>query len=137
MRDTVIAIVDDDEAVRGSLQLLLQSLGWQTTVFDSAEHFQSHLEGIGVPGCLLLDLDMPGMNGADLLEDLAVKRPSLPVVVISGLSDSPLAARARRSGALDVLSKPFDADVLKRSIERALSRGVQRSVQEGGLAAGA
>lgn len=129
MKDTVVAIVDDDEAVRGSLQLLLQSLGWQAQAFDSAERFLAGLPAAGAPDCLLLDLNMPGMNGADLLDRLAVSQPTLPVIVISGRTDSPLAMRARKSGAEDVLDKPFQEQTLKDAIERSLASGAVRKAR--------
>jgi FixJ family two-component response regulator len=134
MKDTVITIIDDDESVRGSLQMLLQSMGWPASVYDSAEQFLAELPAAGVPDCLLLDLNMGGMNGADLIEELALRQPQLPVVIMTACSDSSLALRARKAGAQDILGKPFNVGVLQDSIERALVCGARRKLRSVGIA---
>ncbi|MDR3417465.1 MAG: response regulator [Nevskia sp.] len=120
MNDTVIHIVDDDEAVRSAMRLLLRSYGWRSRAFASAEEFLEALVE-EVPDCLLLDLNMPGMNGAELLEVLGTRRSAVPVIVVTGEGSSALAARARGAGAEAVLDKPFSEEDLKASIDRILA----------------
>ncbi|MDR3416510.1 MAG: response regulator [Nevskia sp.] len=117
----MIHIVDDDEPVRTALSLLLRSFGWQASAFGSARAFLESLRQGDMPDCLLLDLNMPGMNGAELMEALASMRVWVPVIIMTGQRDSPLEARARRAGAREVLNKPFGDEELKASIERALA----------------
>lgn len=106
-----IYIVDDDAAVRSALSLLAHSVGWNPQSFPSAESFlQSYEPKAG--GCLLLDLDMPGMGGADLCEWLQANDQSLPVVIVTAHQDTHLAARAMKAGAHTVMPKPVDGDAL-------------------------
>lgn len=121
MKQPVIDIVDDDEAVRSATFLLLSSYGWRARAFASAEQFLETLKLGSAPDCLLLDLNMPGMNGAELLEKLAVRQSALPVIVITGMRDAQLIARARKAGARDVLDKPFREKELKASVDRVLA----------------
>ncbi len=123
MRDAMIHIVEDDEAVRSALHLLMRSFGWCVCTYDSAEAFLENSVQSSAPDCLLLDLDLPGMNGAELVEALAAKQSEVPVIVLTGQRDSQLAARARRAGALEVLEKPLFGEKLIGSIERALADG--------------
>lgn len=120
MSDKLIDIVDDDDAVRSSLRLLLKSCGWRTRTFGSAGEFLGNLAE-EFPDCLLLDLNMPGMNGAELLENLAGQCRQVPVIVMTGHPDSQLVTRARLAGARVILHKPFDAEVLTAFIERISS----------------
>ena len=115
-----IYIVDDDEAVRVAVCLLLRSFGWKTRSFASAPDALVALQSQR-PDCLLLDLNMPGMNGAELLEALMACHLDIPTVAVSGLRDSPLVDRVRAAGVNEMLAKPFDDVELKLSIERALS----------------
>jgi len=114
-----ICIVDDDEAVRGALRLLVRSFGWQARSFSSAREFLEALPE-GKPDCLLLDLNMPEMNGAELQERLASQGISIPVIVITGQKDLKLLARSRAAGARALISKPFQDEELKACIEQAL-----------------
>lgn len=116
----VIFIVDDDEAVRLALTMLIESCGWKAQAFTSAAEFLAASARNGRSHCLLLDLDMPGMNGAELLERLAADGRWLPTIVVSGFADSPLAARARRAGVRAVLKKPFNDQLLIGHLREAL-----------------
>ena len=113
----VIYIVDDDDAVRFALSLLVETCGWEARSFRSAEEFKAaYREDAGV-SCLVLDLNMPGLTGADLLESFD---PRIPVIVVTGNADSLLAERVRRTGVRAVLSKPFSDQILLGHIREAL-----------------
>lgn len=121
--EPVIYIVDDDASVRAGASFLMQSRGWKTRDFGSAEDFLSAYAP-GQPGCLLLDLHMPGMNGVDLQRELAARGIDIPIIVITGQIDDPLAVRAEEAGALAVIAKPFrQADILPK-IQVALGQTV-------------
>lgn len=116
----LVFIVDDDEAVRSATRLLARSFGWNARAFGSAQEFLDALPQ-GQPDCLLLDLNMPDMNGVELQMVLAARGIRIPIVVITGQRDSPLAARAQAAGASALLAKPFYDEDLKTSVERALA----------------
>lgn len=116
----MIHIVDDEEPVRLALRLLLRSYGWSAKGFSSAGEFLQALAGSDIPDCLLLDLNMPGMSGAELLEEMAGRRIEIPTIVITGRQDPELINRALRAGAVQVLSKPLRDEELKASIDRVL-----------------
>lgn len=118
--DATVYIVDNDEAVRDSLAALLATHGWQTETFDSAAAFLARYRG-GSPGCLLLDVRMPGMTGLELQQVLAAQRVLLPVIIITGHGDIPMAVKAMKLGAVDFLEKPFSNDALLHTIEQALA----------------
>lgn len=113
-----VCVVDDDEAVRDSMRILLESLGMEVTDFRSATDFLAQ-DGETDVGCLLLDLHMPGMTGLELLEHLRDEGTRLPTIIITGRSDPVLRERAIRAGALALLDKPVDGDLLVSSLERA------------------
>lgn len=116
-----VFIVDDDVAVRNAVTLLVQSLGLRPQAYDSAEAFlQAYNPASG--GCLVLDLYMPGMNGVELQHELVARGIKIPVIVITAFKDDPLIRRAREAGARTVLTKPFQQQVLLRSIESALEQ---------------
>jgi len=115
----IVYIVDDDEAVRHSLGLLLQSVGLTTLSFSSASSF---LDGYDAaqPGCLILDVRMPDMSGLDLQQVLSDKGINIPTIIITGHGDIPLAVRAMKAGAMDVIEKPFNDQTLLDSINKAV-----------------
>jgi two-component system response regulator FixJ len=114
-----IFIVDDDEAVRGALRMLVTSFGWNARAYASGQEFLDALPQ-AAPDCVLLDLNMPGMTGADVQEVLHARGLQVPVILITGHGDPQLISRARAAGAGELLSKPFHEDELKHCIERAL-----------------
>lgn len=119
-RQAVVFVVDDDDAVRNSLRLLLKSAGFHTTVFASAQDFLANWKD-DQPGCLVLDVRMPGMSGLELQEELNRRGAIIPVIFISGHADVPMAVEAIQHGAFDFLQKPFgDQDLIDR-IQRALA----------------
>jgi FixJ family two-component response regulator len=116
-----VCIVDDDEAVRGSLRLLLKTLGVPALAYGSAQEF---LAGFDPQrrGCLVLDIRMPGMSGLELQQELNVRGALVPIIFITGHGDIPMAVEAMQQGAMDFLQKPFrDQDLLDR-INRALEK---------------
>lgn len=118
---STVFIVDDDEAVRDSLSWLMQSVGLNTETFASADAF---LRGFGEdrPGCLLLDIRMPGMSGLELQGVLEERGFRLPLIVISGHADVPMAVRALKAGAFDFVEKPFNDQLLLDTVQRAIEQ---------------
>lgn len=123
MTKPIVHIIDDDEGVRQSLTFLLESAGFMTRSYDSAASFLSCLPGVN-QGVVLTDVRMPNMTGLDLLGRLKEEACSLPVVVMTGHGDIPMAVEAMKAGVMDFLEKPFDDDALLRSINAALAARV-------------
>jgi FixJ family two-component response regulator len=116
-----IFVVDDDAAVRRSLTRLLRSAGWNTEAFSSADDLLERAPA-GEPGCVLLDVQMPGMNGLELHARMAEAGISLPVVFLSGKGDIPMSVHAMKHGAVDFLVKPVEEDVLFQALDQAIKR---------------
>ncbi|HVW71503.1 MAG TPA: response regulator [Steroidobacteraceae bacterium] len=126
-RQPTISVVDDDAAARSSLRLLLKSLGLAATAYDSAAAFlASHSPQ--QPGCLLLDIRMPGMSGLELQEELNRRGSLTPIIFITGHGDVPMAVEAMQHGAFDFLQKPFRDQELLDRVQRALAK--DRSVRD-------
>lgn len=117
---SLIVVIDDHESVRTSLKALLESNGLAVKDYPSAV---AYLADHGDGDCLLVDLRMPQMTGLELQQELNKRSSPVPLIVISGHGDVPLAVQAMRAGAFDFLEKPFDDDVLLDSIHRALAEG--------------
>ena len=115
-----IFIVDDDEGVRESLQALLEAEGFAAETFASASAFLAG-DTAARPACLIADIRMPDMDGLELQEELVRRKAGLPVIVVTGHGDVPLAVRAMKAGAIDFLEKPYDETVLLGSLRRALA----------------
>ena len=114
-----IAIVDDDEAVREATKTLVRSLGYNASMFASAEEFLNS-EQFGNTSCLITDLQMPGLSGIDLQDRLIASGHRIPVIFITGFPDDTARTRAMKAGAVCFLSKPYDADQLLGYIDKAL-----------------
>ncbi len=121
-------VVDDDASVRGALARLLHSAGYQTETFASAEGFLAESR-FDAPGCIILDVRMPGLNGLELQQTLAAADRQLPIVFITGHGDVPMSVRAMKAGAEDFLPKPFDDEELLKAVAQALNRS-QREQNE-------
>ncbi len=115
----MVFVVDDDEAMRDSMRYLFESVNLPCKVFASAHDFLEFLDR-RLTGCVLLDIRMPGMSGMELLENLKGQGIQLPVIVITGHGDVPLAVRAIKQGAFDFLQKPFSAQALLDRVYAAL-----------------
>ena len=118
----MVHIVDDDSALRSSLQLLMKSEGIPSLVYESAEHFLDSYDQ-SRPGCLLADVRMPGMNGLELHSFLKKQHSPLPVIIMTGHGDIPMAVQAMKAGALDFLVKPFNNDELIHRVRECLMEG--------------
>src|SRR3954447_16214069 len=117
----MVHVIDDDEAVRESLAFLLGTAGIDVQTYDSATAFLDVAAKIKA-GCVITDVRMPELSGIDLLRRLQELRLSIPVIVITGHGDVPLAVEAMKIGALDFLEKPFDDEVLLASVRSALNQ---------------
>ena len=126
-RQPVISVVDDDAAARSSLRLLLKSLGLAANAYESAAHFLASHDP-QQPGCLLLDIRMPGMSGLELQDELNRRGSLTPIIFITGHGDVPMAVEAMQHGAFDFLQKPFRDQELLDRVQRALSK--DRSVRD-------
>jgi len=122
---TTVVVVDDDASVRRGLERLLGCAGYNVESFASARDFLARGD-YDRPGCLVLDVRMPGQSGLDLHRVLVESHHDIPVIFITGHGDIPMAVRAMKAGAVDFLPKPFDAQALLDAIERALVKGRQR-----------
>lgn len=124
----VVCVVDDDEAVRDSLQILLETMGYVVHAFESGPDF---LDACGAleAGCVLLDVRMPRMSGMEVQTRLSEIKSALPVIIVTGHGDVTMAVQAMRAGAADFIEKPFQEDALIRSVEHALTLAAQAQRQ--------
>jgi two-component system response regulator FixJ len=125
----MVFIVDDDEAVRDSLGLLLKAAGLASRCYESAEAFLEDFDA-GEYGCLVLDIRMPGMGGLALQTVLQERNVNLPIVFITAHADVPMAVEAVRRGAVDFIQKPFDDEALVDKVTGALASSVRRHEEE-------
>jgi two-component system response regulator DctR len=125
-RKPVVCVVDDDEAMRDSIACLLESVDLPSRQFADARSFIEFCDA-RLQGCILLDIRMPGMSGMELLEHLKTNGIALPVIIITGHGDVPLAVRALKLGAFDFVQKPFSANDLLDRVRAALLQVEQDS----------
>jgi len=116
-----VYVVDDDEAVRDSLQWLLEGKDYRVRCFDSAETFLSRYDPREV-ACVLVDIRMPGISGLELQDRLIERKSPLPIVFITGHGDVPMAVNTMKKGAMDFIQKPFKEDELVSLVERMLDQ---------------
>jgi FixJ family two-component response regulator len=119
----VVFVVDDDVSVRESLELLIHSAGWKAETFASAQAFLSHPR-VHAPSCLVLDVNLPDLNGLELQKSVADDRLDMPIIFITGYGDVPMTVQAMKAGAIEFLMKPFSDDVLLNSIQQAIERSL-------------
>lgn len=119
--DAAVYVVDDDASVRKAMTRMFTSLGFQVASFGTAREFLDY-QREDVPGCLLLDIQMPGQTGIELQEELVEHGVDLPVVFMTAHGDIPLTVTAMRSGAVDFLPKPVDEQQLVRTVQQAIER---------------
>jgi two-component system response regulator FixJ len=121
----LVYVIDDDPAMRDSLDFLLESVGLKARLFDSAVSFLETLPALG-PGCIVSDVRMPNLDGLELLRRLRETGKSFPTIIMTGHGDIPLAVEAMKLGAIDFIEKPFEDDRLIEAIKAALSGAAQR-----------
>src|ERR1019366_1694312 len=122
-----VIVIDDDDAVRSALRLLFKSIGLPVLVHASAQEFLSHYV-LDQPGCLVVDVRMPGMSGLELQQQLNLRGAIIPVIFITGHGDVPMAVAAMKDGAFDFVQKPFrDQDLIDR-VQRALAKDQENRV---------
>jgi FixJ family two-component response regulator len=117
----IVFVVDDDVSVRKSLELLIDSAGWQPETFASAQEFLS-CPRVLAPSCLVLDVTLPDLNGLELQKRIAADRTDMPIIFISGYGDVPMTVQAMKAGAVEFLTKPLGGDVLLSAIQDAIER---------------
>lgn len=127
--ESMVHVIDDDEAVRDSLKFLLESAKFQTRTYESAVEFLSMLPEIK-NGCIVTDIRMPGLTGIELLKELNAQGKKLPVIVITGHGDVPLAVEAMKSGAIDFLEKPCSDEAMLSAVQSALSSAANLASRE-------
>ena len=132
--DDMVHVIDDDEAMRKSLAFLLRTAKVEVQTYESALVFLENLPQIK-SGCIVTDVRMPGMSGIDLLKHLRQLKSVMPVIVITGHGDVPLAVEAMKEGAVDFLEKPFDDEVLLSAIRSALAERATDAERQAGRAA--
>ena len=129
----VVFVVDDDPSMQRSLDTLLRSVGLEVRLFSAAQEFmRAHRPD--APGCLVLDVRLPGMSGLAFQEELAKAGVALPVIFITGHGDVPMTVRAMKAGAAEFLTKPFDDQVLLDAIHAAIDRDRARRADAASLA---
>ena len=117
----IVFVVDDDVSVRESLEPLIRFAGWQPEVFASAKDFLSRPRELA-PSCLVLDVNLPDLNGLDLQRQIAADRLDMPIIFLTGYADVRMTVQAMKGGAVEFLIKPFDDEVLLTAIRNALER---------------
>ena len=127
MRDPIVHLIDDDQAVRVSLAFVLEMNDLPAAIYGSAEDFLAIADTVAT-GCVVTDVRMPRMSGLDLVRRLKARGIALPVIVITGHGDVPLAVEAMRAGVVDFIEKPFDDEVLLSAIRMALDVKVETDV---------
>jgi len=119
--DSIVYVVDDDSSVREAIKSLIMSVGLRVETFGTAQEFLKSTR-LDAPGCVVLDVRLPGLSGLDLQRELAAHGIDLPVIFITGHGDIPMSVRAMKAGALEFLTKPFRDQDLLDAIQQALER---------------
>ena len=131
--DGVVFVVDDDAPMRESLKNLIRSVGLRVEAFASAQEFLRRTRP-DVPGCLVLDVRLPGLSGLDLQQRMAAADSAIPIIFITGHGDIPMTVQAMKAGAVEFLTKPFRDQELLDAIQQALARDRQAREQRAQLA---
>jgi two-component system response regulator FixJ len=127
--DAVVHLIDDDDAVRQSLSFMLSASGYAVRVYESAQLFLDAVPTLQ-PGCIVTDVRMPGIDGMELQRRLKALNVTMPLIVITGHGDVPLAVQAMKEGAVDFLEKPFNDELLLSSIRIAVGRHALDAARE-------
>ena len=118
-----VHVIDDDQAMRESLDFLLGVQGFSVALYSSAAEFLAALPGLPAEDCILSDISMPGMSGIELVRRLKERGARLPIILMTGHADVPMAVEAMKAGISDFIEKPFAQDVLLDAVRTALTRG--------------
>lgn len=129
LQNQLVAIIDDDESVRLGLGALVRSLGWSVRLFDSAEAYLEACDSCR-PGCVVSDVQMPGMSGIELQELLAARGNCAPFIIMTAFPQEALRRRAERAGAICFLAKPFDSSAIIACLETALARHAGQDINQ-------
>lgn len=129
--EATVFVVDDDAAMRESLRFLVESVGLDVETFERAEDFLARYDP-ELPGCLILDVRMPEVSGLELQERLAEYGSGLPIIMVTGYGDVPMAVRAMRNGAVDFIEKPFSDQHLIDRVQEAIARDRLRRTERKG-----
>jgi len=119
LTDTVVLVVDDDPSMRRAIALLMESEGLQVEAFATAAEFLA-FKRPDIPACLILDVNLPDLNGLDLQTELAESRTPIPIIFITGYGDIPQTVRAMKAGAVEFLTKPFEHQALLDAVSQAI-----------------
>jgi RNA polymerase sigma factor (sigma-70 family) len=125
----MVYVVDDDISVRESLELMIRQEGWRAATFLTAHHFLACPREPG-PSCLVLDVQLPDLNGLDLQKRVSGNQTTMPILFITGHGDVPMTVRAMKAGALEVLTKPFREDELREAIRHAIRHSEEALARE-------
>ncbi len=128
-RAQTVFVVDDDDSVRNSLVRLLKSMGYPARPYASASEFLEAWRRDPAPGCLVLDVQLPGLNGIELQEQLRGSGFLIPIIFITGHGDIPMSVRAMRAGAVDFLAKPFQDEDLLRAVQEAIAQDQEQQTE--------
>jgi FixJ family two-component response regulator len=120
MVEPVVYVVDDDEDLRGAIEWLLGTVGLPGRSFGSGQEFLDGFDGGNAPGCIVLDVRMPGKSGLEVQQELKARDCLLPIIILTGHGDAPMAARAIKDGAFDFVEKPFNKQALLDVIQKAI-----------------
>ena len=129
----IVFVVDDEAAARSAIESLLHSVGLRVETFGSAAEFLAH-ERSDAPGCLVLDVRLPGMSGLEFQRELRAREISIPIIFITGHGDIPMSVEAMKAGAMEFLTKPFRGQVLLDAIQKAIERDRATRQEQGRLA---
>jgi FixJ family two-component response regulator len=132
--EPIVFVVDDDPSIREALTSLRRSVGLRVETFGSAREFLNH-QRPDTPGCLVLDVRLPGLSGLDLQHELAAAHLNIPIIFITGHGDLPMTVRAMKAGAVEFLTKPFRDQDLRDALQQAIDRDRVARQQRAELAA--
>jgi FixJ family two-component response regulator len=127
----IVFVVDDDISVRESLEALIRCEGWEPETFASAQEFLTRPRVV-TPSCLILDVDLPDLNGLDLQKCIASDRKDMPIIFITGHGDVPMTVRAMKAGAVEFLMKPFNDEALLSAVRHSIERSTVGSSSRDG-----
>ena len=127
----IVFVVDDDISVRESLESLIRCQGWESETFASAREFLARPRVLA-PSCLILDVDLPDLNGLDLQKAIATERKDMPIIFITGYADVPMTVKAMKAGAVEFLTKPFGKESLLSAIRQSIERSCA-ALRRGGV----